>query len=159
MQLLRHSTCLALLNKKTQPFIWTPHSKASFDMLHLQLANTPIVQLQDPSKPYFLFMDSSKHFYSGVLIQTSKDESIKALLLISNNAPLTSVMSQTPDLKLHSISIHPVAYISGSFTESQCRWSAITKECFGIFMSIKKCSFYLQNSDLLVQLIINPSKR
>ena len=26
----------------------------------------------------------------------------------------------------------------------------MTKECFSVFMSIKKCSFYLQNVDLLV---------
>ena len=37
-----------------------------------------------------------------------------------------------------------------SFNHSQCKWPAITKECFSGFMSIKKCSFYLQNADLLV---------
>ena len=121
-------------------------------MLHLQLANMPIIQLPDPNKPYLLFMDESKHCYSGILTQASTDESNAVLIQLPiDNDPLTSVESQTQDLRLNSNLVHPVAYISGSFTESQCRWPTITKECFGIFMSIKKCSFYLCNSDLLVQ--------
>ena len=64
--------------------------------------------------------------------------------------PLTSVESQTQDLKLKSNLVHPIACISGSFTESHHRWPTNTKECLSIFKSIKKCSFYLQNSDLLV---------
>ena len=32
-------------------------------------------------------------------------------------------------------------YISGSFSQSQCRWSAIRKECFIVFMSIKSVHF------------------
>ena len=70
--------------------------------------------------------------------------------LFTDKDPLTSVESQTQDLNLNSSLVHPAAYISGSFTESQCWWPAITKEYFGIFMSFKNCLFYLQNSDLLV---------
>ena len=92
-----------------------------------------------------------------ILTQTSMDESNEALIqLLTDKDLLTSVESQTQDLKLNSNLVHPVTYISGSFTESQCRWPTITKECFDIFMSIKKCSFYSQNSDLLVQLDNKP---
>ena len=105
-----------------------------------------------PKKPYLLFIDTSKHCYSGTHTQASTDESNEALLnLLSNTNPFTSVASQTQDLKFHSDSIHPVAYISGSSMESQCRWLAISKEFFGIFMSTKQCSFYLQNVNFLVQ--------
>ena len=86
-----------------------------------------------------------------MLTQAFTDESNELLTkLLTDKNLLKSVKSQTQDLQLKSSVVHPVAYISGSFTESQCRWPAIIKECFGIFMSIKKCSFYLQNADSLV---------
>ena len=104
----------------------------------------PIVHLPDPNKSYLLFTDASKYFYSGMLTQASMDESNEVILkLLTDKDPLNRVESQTQDLKLNSNLVHPVAYISGSFNESQCRWSAITKEYFGVFMSIKDCSFYL----------------
>ena len=84
-------------------------------------------------------------------MQASTDESNKALIKwLTDKDPLKSVKIQMQVLHIKYSVVHPVAYISGSFTEGQCRWPAITKECFGIFMSIKRCSFYLQNSDLLV---------
>ena len=111
-------------------------------MLDLQLANMPIVQLPDPNKPYLLIMDVGKYCYSGMLTQASMDEWNKGLLkLLTDKDPVNSVESQAWDLKINLNLVHPVAYISGCFTESQCRWPTITKECFGIFLSIKKCLF------------------
>ena len=79
------------------------------------------------------------------------DKSNEALVqLLTHNDPLTSVESQTQNLKLDANLVHPVAYISDSFTESQSRGPTITKECFGIFMSIKKAHFiyrFLMHSD------------
>ena len=106
-------------------------------MLHSGLANTPIVQLPDSNRPYLLFTDASKFCYSSVLTDASTDELNKALIkLLTDKDPLKSVHSQTQAIQLSSL-VHPVAFISGSFTEGQCRWPAITKECFGVFMSIK----------------------
>ena len=142
---------LNCLTRKSQTFILTPYCQCSFHVLCSYLANTSIVQLPDPNKPYLLFMDGSKYCYSGVLTQASMDESNDTLVqLLTDNDPLTSVESQTQDIKLNANLFHPITYISSSSTESQCRWLTITKECFCIFMSIKKCSFYLWNSDLLV---------
>ena len=142
---------LNCLTQKSQPFLWTPDFQSSFNMLCSRLANTLIVQLPDPNKPYLLFTDVSMVCYSGMLTQASTSKSNKALIkLLTDSNPLEIVHSQTQDLQLNSNIVHPVAYISDSFTESQCRWLVITKECFSVFMSIKKCSFYLQNSDLLV---------
>ena len=96
-------------------------------------------------------MDVSKFCYSGVLTQASTEDSNEELVKIpTNKDPLKSVISQTQDFQLESSVIHPVAYISGSFSESWCRWSTIIKECFSVFMSNKKCSFYLQNANLLL---------
>ena len=93
----------------------------------------------------------SKICYSDVLTQASTEDSNEALLrILTTKDPIKSVESQIQDLQLESNIIHPVPYISGSFSQSQCRWPAITIECFSVLMSIKKCSFYLQNADLLV---------
>ena len=71
-------------------------------MLHLWLANMHIVQLPDPNRPYLLSMDVSKYCYSGVLTQASTDKSNEVLILLTKKEPLTSVESQTQDLKLDS---------------------------------------------------------
>ena len=63
---------------KSQPFIWTPDCQSSFDMLCSRLANTPIVQLPDPNKPYVWFTDANQFCYSGMLTQASTDEPNKA---------------------------------------------------------------------------------
>ena len=82
----------------------------------------PIDQLPDPSKLYLLFTDARKFCYSGLLIHASTDESNEALIkLFIDKDPLKSVESQMKDLQLKSNVVHPMAYISGSFTESQCR--------------------------------------
>ena len=82
-------------------------------MLCSSLANTPIVQLPDPNKPYLLFTDGSKYCYSGVLIQASKNKSNEVLVqILSDNDPLISVESQTQDLRLDANMVHHMAYIS-----------------------------------------------
>ena len=85
----------------------------------LMLVNTPIVQLPDSNRPYLLFTDASKYYYTGVLTQASMEKSNKALVqLPTDDDHFTSVESQDQDLKLNANQGHPVAYISGSFTES-----------------------------------------
>ena len=46
---------------------------------------------------------------------------------------------------------HPVAYVSGLFRGSQLNWTALTKEAFAIYMSVKKLSFYLTDADVLLK--------
>ena len=129
---------LNCLTHKVQPFIWIPEYQTSFDMLWLRLTNTPIVHSLDINKPYLLFMDASKFCDSGIFTQTSTKQSNEAVIrILTNETPLTSVESQTQELQLKSNVIHPVAYISGSFSQSQCRWPVITKECFSVFMPIQ----------------------
>ena len=96
-------------------------------------------------------MDVSTFCYSGVFTQASTADSNEAhKKKLTSEVPLTSIESQTQGLQLSSSVVHPVACISGSFSQSQCRWPAITKECFSVFMSIKKFSFYLRSASLLV---------
>ena len=46
---------------------------------------------------------------------------------------------------------HPVSYISGLFRGSQLNWAALMKEAYAIYMSVRKLSFYLTNTDVLVR--------
>ena len=83
-------------------------------------------------------MDASTFCYSGVLTQAFTVDSNEALMKIfTSETPLTNIGSQTQNLQLSCSIVHPVAYISGSLSQSQCRWPVITKECFSVFMSIK----------------------
>ena len=135
---------------KSQPLFCTPECQSSFNMLCSRLANALIKQLPHHNKLYLLFTDESKFCYLGVLTQASTIKSNKALIkLLTDSDPPESVNSQTQEIQQDSV-VNPVAYISCSFTKTQCRWPAITKEYFSIFMSIKKCSFYLQNLNWLV---------
>ena len=77
-----------------------------------------MVQLPDPNKPYVLFTEANKFCYLGVLTEASTNKSNKALIkLPTDSDPLYSVHSETQDLQMDSV-VHPVAYISGSFTET-----------------------------------------
>ena len=58
---------------------------------------------------------------------TSIKDSNKALVRIHpGKDPSESVDSQTLDLQIDSNIVHPVAYISGPFSQSQCTWPTIT---------------------------------
>ena len=58
-----------------------------------------------------------------MLTQASTEDSNEALLrILTSEDPIKNVESQTQDLQLD-----PVAYISSSFSQSQCRWPVITK--------------------------------
>ena len=118
---------LKLLDKKSPSLSLEPQtSNLVLTCYTCNSLNMPIVQLSDPNQPYLLVMDMSKYSYSGVLRQASMDESNEALLkLLTDKDLVTNVESQTLDLKLNSNLVH--------------RWPTITKECFSVFMSIKKC--------------------
>ena len=98
---------LNCLTHKAQPFIWTLECQASFDMLWFRLANTPMVQLPDPNKPYLLFKDASKFCYLGVLTQGSSADSNEALLkILTSEAP-----SKVLNLKHRTFDLHPMSFI------------------------------------------------
>ena len=90
-------------------------------------------------------MDASKFCYSGVLNQASTDEPNKALIkLFTDKDPVKSVKSQTQDLQLNSV-VHPMAYISDSFTESQLQmfWCFyVDQKMFLIFIKFRLISTF-----------------
>ena len=81
------------------------------------------------SKGYTLYTDVSKYRWAGVLTQA--------------HTSMVEGKMVTTD--------HLVAYVSGLFRGSQLNWTALTKEAFAIYMSVKKLSFYLTDADVLLK--------
>ena len=128
---------LTRLTRKETTFNWTPKCQKSFELLKSYLCGEPILKYADTSKPYTLYTDTSKYGWVGVLTQ-----------------------SHTMDIGGKSVTTdHPVAFVSGLFRGSQFDWAALTKEAFAIYMSVKKLSFYLDQSEIILRSDHLPLKR
>ena len=112
---------LTRLTKKGEEFEWTTKCEQSFQLLKEYLLKAPILKYPDPQKEYFLYTDASNYAYAGILTQ---------------NIDGTD---------------HPITYVSGLFRGSQCRWAAMTKEAYAIYMSIKKLNFYLDMAKVTIR--------
>ena len=44
----------------------------------------------------------------------------------------------------------PVAFLSHTFMETQCKWSSTEQEAFGVYYTISKWNYYLQGADIIV---------
>ena len=117
------------MTKKDVKFEWTSACQQSFELLKEALCDEPVLKCADTSKPYTLYTDASKYGWAGVLTQP--------------HTTTIDVESTTTD--------HPVAFVSGLFRGSQLIWTALTKEAFAIYMSVKKLSFYLTDAQILLR--------
>ena len=81
----------------------------------------------DPNLPYVLFTDASK--YVCVLTQEKTH------------------MVEGKEVKL----LHPITYMSGLFRGSQMNWACLTKEAYAIYMSIRKLTYYLEDTDITLR--------
>ena len=131
------SRSLTPLIRKETPFNWTPQCQKSFELLKSYLCGEPILKYADTSKPYTLYTDASKYHLVGVLTQ-----------------------SHTTDINGKSITTdHPVTFVSGLFRGSQLNWTALMKEAFAIYMSVKKLSFHLDQMEIYLRSDHLPLKR
>ena len=80
----------------------------------------PRLQYPNLNKQFKLFTDMSKHSYSGILHQ---EEVFKQLRVEPN--------------------LVPIAYFSGSFSKTEQLCKTTQKECYAVYQSIQKFSFYL----------------
>ena len=120
---------LTQLTKKEMKFMWIPECQKSFELLKSFLCGEPILKYAGTSKPYTLYTDASKYRWTGVLTQS--------------HTTVIDSKSVTAD--------HPVAFVSGLFRGSQLNWAALTKEAYAIYMSVRKLSFYLIQTDVLLK--------
>ena len=128
---------LTRLTRKETTFNWTPECQKSFELLKSYLCGEPFLKYADTSRPYTLYTDASKYGWAGVLTQ-----------------------SHVMDIDGKSVTTdHPVAFVSGLFRGSQLDWAALMKEAFAIYMSVKKLSFYLDQSQIILRSDQLPLKR
>ena len=84
-----------------------------------------------------MYTDASKYGWAGVLTQ-----------------------SHTMGIDGKSVTRdYPVVFVSGLFRDSQLDWAALIKEAFAIYMSVKKLSFYLEQSQIILRSDHLPLKR
>ena len=128
---------LAKLMRKDTPFTWTKQCHLAFNMLKDKRCEAPILCYPDSSKSYSLFTDTSKHGWAGVLTQEFETE-VKGKVLKE---------------------LHPITYVSGLFHGSHLNWTALTKEAYAIYLSVKKLAFYITGADITLRSDHLPLKR
>ena len=127
---------LTRLTHKDALFKWTKECEAVFQMPKDTLCQHPILKYPDPARPYILFTDASNYAWAGVLTQPYNE--------VNLSNPSTD---NKPTKSVH----HPIAYVSGLFRGSQLNWTALTKEAYAIYLSVRKFSFYLSGADVLIR--------
>ena len=120
---------LSALTRKDVLFGWTQQCQASFDLLKEGLMKEPILKYPDPNKPYTLYTDASKYAWACVLTQQYEYE---------QNGKKFSIQ-------------HPITYVSGLFKSSQLNRVTLTKEAYAIYASVRKLSYYLEDSDIVLR--------
>ena len=110
-------------------FQWCKKCEFLFQSLKDAICTEPILKFPDPQRPYVLFTDVSKYALVGVLTQPYTKES---------EGKITTVH-------------HPVTYVSGLFRGFQLNWVVLTKEAYVIYMSVKKLSFYLTDTEITLR--------
>ena len=131
---------LTRLTWKDILFKWTKECQLCFELLKATLCTHPILWYPDPNRPYVLFTDASKYGWAGVLTQPYEEID-----------ELTQLTTEVGTSQKKTVIHHPVSYISGLFRGSQLNWAALTKEAYAIYMSVRKLSFYLTNTDVLIR--------
>ena len=112
--------CLDTMLRKGTVFKWTKQYNDVFNLLKSDLAKMPRLQYPNPNKSFKLFTNVSKHSYAGILHQQE----------VCNQANVV------PNLI-------PITYSLGSFSKTQQLWNTTQKECYTVYRSIQKFSFYL----------------
>ena len=117
---------LTKLTRKYCKFNWAEECQIGFEYLRTCLTQSPILKYPDPNKPYVVFTDASDQAAAAVLPQEYLDDN-----------------GQMKEM--------PTAYLSAKFSNTQFKWSTVVKECFAIYMAIKKCRHYLEDAEILLK--------
>ena len=112
------SAPLVELTKKNNRFKWTTIEENAWNTLKEALMSSDIMAHPDPSKPYKLFTDASKHCIGGILVQEDASGIER-----------------------------PIQYVSKQLNPRQQLWPAIQREGFGLIYCIKKLQPYLYGSE------------
>ena len=126
------------ITHKSVPHEWTYACENSLKCIQDFITTEPILRYPDPNLPYILYTDSSKYTWSGILMQKQ--------------------MVDLPDGSQQEIEVQ-ITQQSGTYAESQEKWSTIKKEAYAIYASFKKMIFYLKDSRVLIRSDHAPLKK
>ena len=112
---------LTLLTRQQVKFDWTPEHQEAFIHLKEAIVQAPILHYPNPNKTYIVYTDVSND---------------------SCGAQLSQEYNGTE---------FPVAFLSHTFTETQCKWSTTEQEAFGVYYVITKWNYYLHGANIIVQ--------
>ena len=99
---------LTLLTRQQIKFDWTPEHQEAFINLKDVIIQAPILHYPNPNKTFIVYADAS-------------DDACRAQLS-----------------KEHDGTEFPIAFLSQTFSETQCKWSTTEQEAFGVNYAISK---------------------
>ena len=111
---------LTLLTRQQVKFDWTPEHQEAFIHLKEAIVQAPILHYPNPNKTYIVYIDASNDACGAQLSQE------------------------------HDGTEFPIAFLSCTFTETQCKWSTTEQGAFGVYYAIKKWNYYLQGANIIV---------
>ena len=112
---------LTMLTRQQVKFDWTPEHQEAFIHLKDAIVQAPILHYPNPSKTYIVYTDAS-------------DDACRAQLSQEHNG-----------------TEFPIAFLSHTFMETQCKWRTTEQEAFGVYYAITKWNYYLQGANIIVQ--------
>ena len=111
---------LTLLTRQQAKFDWTLEHQEAFITLKEAIVQAPILHYPNPNKTYIIYTDASDNACGAQLSQE------------------------------HDGTKFPVAFLSHTFSETQCKWSTTEQEAFGVYYAITKWNQYLQGANIIV---------
>ncbi|QRW21858.1 Retrotransposable element Tf2 protein [Rhizoctonia solani] len=115
-------SCLARplnnLTPREQPWIWLEEQKAAFDAIKAEICKEPVLAHPDESKPYTLETDASGAAMGAVLSQRKEDGCL-----------------------------HPVAYMSASFSPAELNYDTHDKELLAIIRAFEHWRIFLEGTE------------
>ena len=112
---------LTLLTRHQVKFDWTLEHQEAFIHLKEAIVQAPILHYPNPNKTYIIYTDASDDACGAQLSQEQDGTKF------------------------------PVAFLSHTFSETQCKWSTTEWESFGVYYTITKWNYYLQGANIIVQ--------
>ena len=101
-------------------FDWTLEHQEAFIHLKEAIVQAPILHYPNPHKTYIVYTDASDNACGAQLSQE------------------------------HDGTEFLVAFLSHTFTKTQCKWSTTEQEAFGVYYAITKWNYYLQGVNIIV---------
>ena len=108
-------------------FVWGTSCEATFLEIKQHLMCEPILAFSKLNDPFIVEVDASDYAAGGILSQKGEDNIL-----------------------------HPIAYFSTSFTNTQRKWAPVTKEAFALVLAVQHWHVYLSGTEFVLRSGHNP---